>query len=331
MTDKTQAKAHSCINPQCNPTKCWDCACAIPANDQTGHVVLDLLNTFAVNDLGHPFEDGDSAAVDRARQWLQNRSTTLQAAPPAPAAVAVPDDEFQLRQLDLMQDVLDAKDTMLAAGVERNDFPTMFRQYSALAAAPAQAVVVPAEVELPDVEDMAHSAVQEALSFGVNHDVFHRWMRAVMDKTVQALAAAPAQEHATQLAGQGQDEAHAADMQAVGEAFMAAIEDNYAALQGAGWSRPADCPSEIVADLLDLIAEAKAAPAQAQEDALDAAELREIQRAVEQFADCGETDVDYALLMRAAQAGYLECTHFQVMNESALNLDAAHAAQGDAA
>lgn len=69
----------------------------------------------------------------------------LQAAPPAPAAVAVPDDEFQLRQLDLMQDVLDAKDTMLAAGVERNDFPTMFRQYSALAAAPAQG---------PSIEDL---------------------------------------------------------------------------------------------------------------------------------------------------------------------------------
>ena len=76
--------------------------------------------------------------------------------------------------------------------------------------------------------------------------------------------------------------------------------------------------------------ETKAAPVQAQEDALDAAELREIQRAVEQFADCGETDVDYALLMRAAQAGYLECTHFQVMNESALNLDAARASQGGA-
>jgi len=74
-----------------------------------------------------------------------------------------------------------------------------------------------------------------------------------------------------------------------------------------------------------------AAPTHAQEDALDYAELQEIQRAVEQFADCGETDVDYALLMRAAQAGYLKCTHFQVMNESALNLDAASAAQGGAA
>ncbi|WP_052195830.1 hypothetical protein [Delftia sp. ZNC0008] len=52
----------------------------------------------------------------------------------------------------------------------------------------------PAEADLPDVEDMAHSAVQEALSFGVNHDVFHRWMRAVMDKTVEAMTAAPALE-----------------------------------------------------------------------------------------------------------------------------------------
>ncbi|GEM_PF-6669013 len=58
--------------------------------------------------------------------------------------------------------------------------------------APAAQAVEPVEVELPDVEDMAHSALEEALSGGVGHDVFHRWMRAVMDKTVAALRAAPA-------------------------------------------------------------------------------------------------------------------------------------------
>ena len=52
---------------------------------------------------------------------------------------------------------------------------------------PAQAVS--AEVDLPDVEDMAHSALQEALSFGLGHDVLNRWMRKVMTQTQAALAA----------------------------------------------------------------------------------------------------------------------------------------------
>lgn len=85
-----------------------------------------------------------------------------------------------------------------AGGIVHSDGNIFFRDISMLqglaGAAPA-AVAGPAndleEVDLPDVEDMAHSAVQEALSCGVNHDVFHRWMRAVMDKTVEAMTAAP--------------------------------------------------------------------------------------------------------------------------------------------
>lgn len=85
-----------------------------------------------------------------------------------------------------------------AGGIVHSDGNIFFRDISMLqglaGAAPA-AVARPAidldEVDLPDVEDMAHSAVQEALSCGVNHDVFHRWMRAVMDKTVEAMTAAP--------------------------------------------------------------------------------------------------------------------------------------------
>lgn len=64
-------------------------------------------------------------------------------------------------------------------------------------AAPASPIPQNApEVDLPDVEDMAHSAVQEALIYGVSHDVFHRWMRAVMDKTIGAMRAAQAQQDA---------------------------------------------------------------------------------------------------------------------------------------
>ncbi|MGG4054048.1 hypothetical protein ABEW79_20655 [Delftia tsuruhatensis] len=75
---------------------------------------------------------------------------------------------------------------------------------------------------------------------------------------------------------------------------------------------------------LRAAAQAPAAPAV---DAFTHAELLEIKRAVEEFADCNETDVDYALLLRAAQAGYLECTQFHVLNQSALDLDTVAAAQ----
>lgn len=70
-----------------------------------------------------------------------------------------------------------------------------------------------------------------------------------------------------------------------------------------------------------------AAPAAPAVDAFTHAELLEIKRAVEDFADCNETDVDYTLLLRAAQAGYLECTQFHVLNQSALDLDTVAAAQ----
>ncbi len=54
-------------------------------------------------------------------------------------------------------------------------------------------------------------------------------------------------------------------------------------------------------------------------------ELREIERAMDDFADCGDTDVVDTLLLRAVQAGFLECTHFHVANRGALQeaIDAA--------
>lgn len=81
-------QAHKCIMPQCDPSKCSGCVCAIDPSDEAAQVVLSLLNTLAVNDLNHPFEDGDSPAVDRARQWLQNRSAALQTAHYSPSGSA---------------------------------------------------------------------------------------------------------------------------------------------------------------------------------------------------------------------------------------------------
>lgn len=160
----------------------------------------------------------------------------------------------------------------------KNTCPSLAALNPCNSAATAQAVAVPAELELPDVEDMAHSAMQEALSFGVNHDVFHRWMRAVMDKTVQALAAgaaqAPeqwiddphdieqgrmlnpewvrAQEHATQLAGPVLHDIEA------GVEVMAWLRENRA---------PHSIYSKMSACLFGDPDAPRAAPAQAQEDA----------------------------------------------------------------
>lgn len=41
--------------------------------------------------------------------------------------------------------------------------------------------------DMPDVEDMADSVVQEALSFGLSQSVIQRGMKAVMDKTIAAM------------------------------------------------------------------------------------------------------------------------------------------------
>ncbi|WP_046060030.1 hypothetical protein [Paracidovorax citrulli] len=72
-----------------------------------------------------------------------------------------------------------------------------------------------------------------------------------------------------------------------------------------------------------------AAPTQEAEEAarLTETELQEVRRAIDDIEDCGETDVDNDLLLRAAAAGYLECTRFQVLNLSALDRAAARARQ----
>jgi hypothetical protein len=65
------------------------------------------------------------------------------------------------------------------------------------------------------------------------------------------------------------------------------------------------------------------APEEKEAPRLSQAELQEVQRAVNDIEDCGETDVAYELLLRAMMAGYLECTRFQVLNQAALDLAAA--------
>lgn len=82
---------------------------------------------------------------------------------------------------------------------------------------------------------------------------------------------------------------------------------------------------------LDELREQLAAtqPAAQGMDALTHAELLEIKRAIQDWDDCGETDVPYELLMRGANAGYLECNHFTPLRAGALDaaIDAAIASQ----
>lgn len=49
---------------------------------------------------------------------------------------------------------------------------------------------------------------------------------------------------------------------AVGEELLKVIHDNFAALKAIGWDGPVDSPVEVVADLLNLLDEAKAAAPQ---------------------------------------------------------------------
>ena len=60
---------------------------------------------------------------------------------------------------------------------------------------------------------------------------------------------------------------------AVGEELLKVIHDNFAALKAIGWDGPVDSPVEVVADLLNLLDEAKAAAPQ-QADSRDAGRWR---------------------------------------------------------
>lgn len=47
-------------------------------------------------------------------------------------------------------------------------------------------------------------------------------------------------------------------------------------------------------------------------DALSPDERELLESTIEQFADCSETDTDYAVLIDWSRRGFLECTHFEV-------------------
>jgi hypothetical protein len=61
------------------------------------------------------------------------------------------------------------------------------------------------------------------------------------------------------------------------------------------------------------------------DDSLTIEDAAQLQTAIEEFDECGETSVDYEVLMRFAKMGFLECSHFHVMPAAQAAIDASHA------
>lgn len=60
---------YRCLKPHC-PPRCSGCNHAIPVTDRPRMLMVNLLDQLAFDELGLPFEEGDSLAVDAARAWL---------------------------------------------------------------------------------------------------------------------------------------------------------------------------------------------------------------------------------------------------------------------
>jgi hypothetical protein len=159
----------------------------VPESEPTQEMILA-----ACSENGRPLE-----IYDRMRAVL---IAALAASPTPPAEwqaapKAAPGEPSDWKPLKTSKEGRDAVRSFFREKLKRHDFDeyimgTLAADFACvlggyLRAAPQKEAQEPAN--LPDVEDMAHSAVQEALSYGVNHDLIHRWMRAVMDKTVAAL------------------------------------------------------------------------------------------------------------------------------------------------
>jgi len=262
----------------------------------------------------------------------------LQAAPPAPAGVAVPDGWMENLgfELDAPADgvwmVIDDTGARREAGlVERVLWKELVAIRAALAAAPAQAVAVPVaewDGKLPERLQRALNALRLECSPAIVADVEYevrshyeamhtslatvrRMFGAARDR-LEALDAAqpdpfaPAQEHATQLAGQGRDLEVTDEMAlafhraisdgAIGQDDVDEIKDGLRAAfcniaapaqaQGCTRSHPHENMSPMCVLRTEIarlkhaaaIAQATAVPVQAQEDARDAARYRLVRR-----------------------------------------------------
>lgn len=158
----------------------WDTVSGEPQNywcDEAGTATVEDGSIAKLALAGHPikFEDEDGTHAPRTKSEASR--------------------EFLERMLSAMEGVIDVADRQtdefeaLRSCVV--DLTLMLFKPEALRASNGQAP--DDEVDLPDAEDMAHSALQEALSFGLSHDVIYRWMRAIQDQTVKAMRTPTAQ------------------------------------------------------------------------------------------------------------------------------------------
>ena len=228
----------------------------------------------------------------KAWGWRQFARAIMQAAPPAPAAVAVP---------EALRELIEAIE-FAPLGVRA--IQAMARARAALAAAPAQAVAVPEGWKLVPINDTP--AMWTAGGRAIKSCGGHERDAASLAYKAMVEAAPPAQEHATQLAGQDgeQDEglAQAIDERDTAEGWadgLAGLIGEYFG-QDIGEHSSAHNPWQ---EAKEIIEEAEpyrsaAAPAQAQEDApvvragLLAAAAHIRAKASAHAEECGSYDPD---------------------------------------
>lgn len=184
-------------------------AAAAPTRVEADHLKLHAIEELC--QLGYTVKDGELFPPDHLHKLIE--------AAGYPLAVSTQDEVVQ--QPAALKDVPEAMNTVITAMQADPDYAWSWHCNVAMAFVDAggdpytanqgaarfmrllanvdpahelptkQAEAVPQDVDWPDIEDMAHSALQEALSFGVNHDAFHRFGKLVMQKTRDAIAAAP--------------------------------------------------------------------------------------------------------------------------------------------
>ena len=148
---------------------------------------------------------------------MTEKHSDLKAAPPAPT-VAVPDD-FRGDTATLLRNIialleLDAEGALVPHGVGGHARGLLSAAAARLAAAPAQAVAVPEGVSVDAWRKGARFALEAVskvdsicwLTDSMKEICIKQAAEAVIAER-DRMAAAPAQEHATQLAGQGQEPA----------------------------------------------------------------------------------------------------------------------------
>ena len=129
-------------------------------------------------------------------KWDRNAAVrALQPPRPAEPAVAVPDeDDYAAKYMDLLSDVLDAKEVMRDAGVKHNVFSIMFTEYSKLISPPR--ITEQSAVAVPDgwrlVPQMLTTKMYDAIVRCADDRRFASWPANIWENACDAAPDAPA-------------------------------------------------------------------------------------------------------------------------------------------